>query len=125
MDSYNLKLFLPDWRRSVRHDLREDPAGHLNRRHSAVADAITDDFPNMEVVNYYIKPAVSPANNFCQRLPRVPDVATIAHICEADIGFKSPLDIALKFMRVLWPGLLLRSLMSEAFNQVCGILIYV
>lgn len=123
LDTQELELFLVEWRRVVRQDLCEDPAGHLGRRYQVVAEAITDDFPNMEVVNYYVRPATTALDGFQQQrpLPRVPDIARLTQTCEVDGVFRSPLDIALKFMSVLWPGVLLRSLMVEALNRVSSL----
>ena len=50
------------WRQDLRNVLLADPAGHLGQRYSAMANTITDDFPNPHVVNLYANPLTTSSN---------------------------------------------------------------
>ncbi|PSS34184.1 hypothetical protein PHLCEN_2v1767 [Hermanssonia centrifuga] len=54
-------------------------------------------------------------------MPRFPDVSAITRLCEMEFTFGTELGILCKFRNVLWPGLLVRELLEQAFAQENGL----
>jgi holliday junction resolvase YEN1 len=113
------RIFLVGWRRDLRTVLREDPENHIGRRNPASAENITDMFPDPGVVQSYIMPVTSISH--AQQLPSIndkqlPDVARIGELCERYFEWATPSGILPKFLKHIWPGVVLRMVRDDILN---------
>ncbi|PCH43040.1 hypothetical protein WOLCODRAFT_164194 [Wolfiporia cocos MD-104 SS10] len=115
---------LPDalaaWREALRAELRTNSQGHLGGRRPALAHAVRDDFPAVDVLLSYACPVTSETCGGARqdiRWDKEPDLGKIAGVCEMyfEWGVK---DIILKrFRTVLWPAAVLRILRRAVLLQ--------
>lgn len=112
----DLGLFLAGWRCELQQCFREDPLGHLGGRYPALADGITKSFPHMDALRYYTQPVTTDFDPGYQiPLPRFPKVHDLVRFCELEDLFSARVGIVAKFKELLWPGLVLRELLEQAF----------
>ena len=105
---------LSAWRSDLQWALRADPQKHLPRKCSSIAEEITDDFPNPQIVQCYLNPATSDLGSFFRfRPPQTPDVRKIARMLVNLDLFANVHEIQRYFKERLWDGLALRELIDQ------------
>ena len=110
-----LPTFLISWRAKLRHALSVDPDGHLGRKYAALANAVSDTFPNPTTLLRYTAPTTSwsdggPGRDFSELRPRQPDIAKLASLCERFFSWGTSSGILEKFDSIIWDGACLRML---------------
>lgn len=108
--------FLPAFRVSVADALRRNPDNLLGRRFMKLADSITDAFPDLDVLDYYVNPLTSASRSakwagFASVVGR-PDVGRLGQLMQGWQEWDER-DVLAKFRTTVWEGLLARSLMEE------------
>lgn len=108
--------FLAKWRSDLRDILACDPSGFLGRKYPRLADAVPDDFPDINILVQYVEPLTSWSSTNqgeCQPIGVVrshqPDFVRLAAICEARFEW-SGATIQAKFRSDLWEGACMRAL---------------
>lgn len=108
------------WRKDVRDTLRDDHLGYLGRTYSAVSRNISDTFPDVDIIGYYVNPvttmslpAAEPRTTHNLDSQQQPDISRLASMCFHKFGW-SPKDIFMKFEELIFPGALIKMLC-----QVC------
>ena len=117
-----LPNFLTMWRSNLHDKLRINVRGHLGSKRPALAKAMADSFPNIEVLLSYTNPIISATDaGTCRthtqpRWEREPDLGKLVHLCE--LHFKWGLkDVIIKrFCSIVWPGIVLRALRRSALE---------
>lgn len=124
---------LVQWRSNLQHELRTNESKFFRTCHHKLS--IPEDFPNLDILRYYTHPVVSPADaveRLRAELDSAMDSTPKAAMLRATEGMKpKPVDIlalrdfvaetfdwtnrggAIKFIRVLAPGLLTRMLLLK------------
>ncbi|KAL8407627.1 hypothetical protein RB594_006452 [Gaeumannomyces avenae] len=117
---------LAAWREGLRRDLADNVSGSFSRRNKAVAAAIPDDFPDMEVLGYYTHPVVS-RDAALERLK----ISFSDALVGGDMNLLGLRDFtantfdwtgkggAIKFIRVLGPSLLVQKMLLPSLQQHC------
>ncbi|KAG1863693.1 hypothetical protein F4604DRAFT_1929107 [Suillus subluteus] len=59
-DGIPLDQVLKQWWDAARYHLTDDPTGKLGQAHPALAHLLTESFPDPNVINLYVQPAVTP-----------------------------------------------------------------
>ncbi|KAG9256661.1 uncharacterized protein F5Z01DRAFT_481627 [Emericellopsis atlantica] len=123
------KQALADWRNSLIHELKTNESKFFRIKHSALAQKVPEDFPNIEVLRYYTHPVVSPLSTVQalkdrmahheQRPLRLHDLREFARTA---FGWDYRVG-GIKFIRVLGAALLTRQLLrgnEEHIERVAG-----
>jgi len=108
-----LEAFLITWRADLRSILQNDPDGHIGQKCGAVARAVSDTFPDPNIVRAYVMPLTSWSDGADG--PKLPpaghlDLAKLATFCEQSFGWGTPSGIIKKFSNLIWEGACLRML---------------
>ncbi|TFK37652.1 hypothetical protein BDQ12DRAFT_705822 [Crucibulum laeve] len=110
-----LSQFLSTWRHELRHELRTNAQGHIGRKNPSLANAIPEDFPDINILQSYVTPITSESlgkesNNLKLTWSKEPDLAKLAATCEFyfEWGYKEA--IIKRFRTVIWPSAVLRIL---------------
>jgi Holliday junction resolvase YEN1 len=104
---------LAEWRENLIHELRTNENGFFRTKHKALT--VPEDFPNLEVLRYYTHPVVSPTSTLDRLRNQIWDkpidvVGLREFVRETfDWNYRGG---AIKFIRVLAPGLLVRKMMT-------------
>ncbi|KAI1799368.1 hypothetical protein F4811DRAFT_565649 [Daldinia bambusicola] len=109
---------LASWKERFTYELRYNESGFFKTRHKALS--IPEDFPNMEVLRYYTHPVVSPASTL-DRLRQLQwdqpvDVQGLREFVRETFDWSYRIG-AIKFIRVLAPGLLVRKLITRSTDR--------
>jgi Holliday junction resolvase YEN1 len=112
-----LEMFLEKWRKRLRTIFRYNDAGHLSRRQIALADHMSDSFPNLEVLLLYAKPLTSWSPGQKQPdtanwNPREVNLNKLAAICECSFTWGTSEGILSCFQEHVWPGMALHGLVK-------------
>lgn len=109
---------LASWKESLTYELRHNESGFFRTRHKALT--IPDDFPNMDILRYYTHPVVSPTSTLDRLRQRSwdlqMDVQGLREFVRETFDWSYRIG-AIKFIRVLAPGLLVRKLMQRSTAQ--------
>ncbi|KAI0137436.1 hypothetical protein BJ170DRAFT_678283 [Xylariales sp. AK1849] len=109
---------LTRWREKLVHELRTNESGAFRTKHKALT--VPDDFPNLDVLRYYTHPVVSPTSTLVllrnQTWDKPLDVLGLREFVREtfDWNYRGG---AIKFIRVLAPGLLVRKMMNLSTLQ--------
>src|SRR5262249_30610260 len=103
------------WRENLSQELRLNESKVFRAKHKALC--IPEEFPNVEVLRYYTHPVVSPAaviNKLKQELEwncgvNIPD---LRKFCDENFAWSYRIG-AMKFVRVLSPGMLTQKLLRR------------
>ncbi|KAF9446531.1 hypothetical protein P691DRAFT_708350 [Macrolepiota fuliginosa MF-IS2] len=116
-----LALFLDNWRQELRHELKTNSRGFMNRKSIALSKSVPDTFPNIDVLLSYVQPVTSESLGHEGANPKItwskePNVAALAAACELffEWGYKEA--IIKRFRTVIWPGVMLRILRRAALE---------
>ncbi|THH31387.1 hypothetical protein EUX98_g2810 [Antrodiella citrinella] len=118
MNRVRLEHFLVDWRDKVREELRTNSRGLIGRKNPALAKAMPEDFPDVDIVMSYVCPITSETKG---RLDvsrfdwkKECDIGKIAAICELYFEWGVKDTIIKRFRTVLWSSAVLRILRRSA-----------
>lgn len=59
MELYELQAYLPAWCNELQNELQTNAQGQLQRRQPAIANRLSPDFPDINVILQYTKPLSS------------------------------------------------------------------
>ncbi|KAI0025845.1 hypothetical protein F4780DRAFT_232486 [Xylariomycetidae sp. FL0641] len=106
---------LASWREWLIYELRHNESGFFRTRHKALN--VPDSFPDMDILRYYTHPVVSPASTLDrlkqQTWHRPIDILGLREFCYETFDWAYRVG-AIKFIRVLAPGLLVRKLIQRS-----------
>ncbi|KAI0006399.1 hypothetical protein F4779DRAFT_632977 [Xylariaceae sp. FL0662B] len=109
---------LASWKEWLTYELRHNESGFFRTRHKALS--VPDSFPNLDVLRYYTHPVVSPASTLDrlreQRWDKTVDTLGLREFVRETFDWNYRIG-AVKFIRVLAPGLLVRKLMSRSMRN--------
>ena len=115
LEREDLEEFLVTWREQVRKELRTNSRQVIGCKQVALANAIPEDFPDIDILLSYVKPLTSESmgresNNLKHTWSKEPDVAKLASVCELyfEWGYKEV--IIKRFRTVMWHSIVLRIL---------------
>ncbi|PPR07281.1 hypothetical protein CVT26_012441 [Gymnopilus dilepis] len=114
----DLLVFLKEWRADLQDELANNRSGKLGRKYPALAARLPENFPDPDVLRLYCFPVTSrsnggvPASASTWLLPRVPDTARLASLCERHFGWRQ--NLVPRFISNVWDGHLIRHLMKLA-----------
>lgn len=122
--SGDFQSFLTQWRQELCIELRTNHSGHLSCRHTALSDAIPNTFPDLNILEKYVRPLTSwtclgaiPPDNLAWRY-REPSISKLATFCTQHLRWVSPrIDIRKRFQAKLWEGIFMRMLYSVSRIQ--------
>ncbi|KAK7977686.1 PIN domain-like protein [Apiospora saccharicola] len=104
---------LAEWRDELIHQLRTNESKFFRTKHKALT--VPEDFPNMEVLRYYTHPVVSPSTKLdqlqSQKWGGSLNVLELREFVAETFDWTYRAG-AIKFIRVLAPGLLTRKIMD-------------
>ncbi|KAG6880961.1 hypothetical protein C0993_003476, partial [Termitomyces sp. T159_Od127] len=110
-----LKTFLIAWRHALCHEIRTNSQGHIGRKNPSLANSVTSDFPDIDVLLSYTNPITSesmgrPADALKLTWSKEPDLGKLAATCEFyfEWGYKEA--IIKRFRTVIWHSAVLRIL---------------
>ncbi|KAJ7222610.1 hypothetical protein GGX14DRAFT_492239 [Mycena pura] len=111
----DLPAFLHTWRDQLRHELRTDSKGFIGSKRRALASAIPDTFPDIDILLSYVRPCTSESkgrasDNLKLTWSKEPNLGMLAKICERYFEWGYRDSIIKRFRTVIWPGIVLRIL---------------
>jgi len=117
----SLNDFLVSWRDEVRNELRTNSKGEIGKKQVSLANSITENFPDVDILLSYVNPITSESmgrdsNNTKITWEREPDLAKLAGVCELyfEWGYKEA--IIKRFRTILWHSMVLRILRRAVLN---------
>ena len=125
LDRESLEDFLVSWRDDLRHELRTNSKGKIGRKQVALANSITDRFPDIDILLSYVKPITSKSmgrerNNLKITWEREPDLGKLAGVCELFFEWGYREAVIKRFRTVLWHSIVLRILRRAVLDQEAG-----
>ncbi|KAL0061412.1 Xeroderma pigmentosum G I-region [Marasmius tenuissimus] len=111
-----LHAFLRSWRLRLNNELENNARGFLAKRRPQAAKKITDEFPNLDVLDQYINTMPSLPLAYVENLsvtlkPRQPDIARLTSFCREQWHWSDP-RIVEHFSKFLLKGMVFRMLHS-------------
>jgi holliday junction resolvase YEN1 len=102
-----LSVFLVAWRAQLREELSTNKSQVLSSRAFAAANAIGEDFPDINVVLQYAKPVTSLSHPEIRPdpstwVPRLPRLAELACLCHNTFSWDAA-SIVKSFHNKVWP----------------------
>ncbi|RDB18806.1 Flap endonuclease GEN 1 [Hypsizygus marmoreus] len=115
-----LQEFLSGWREKLRSELRFNSCGLLRCRNPGIAEKITDEFPDLTIMNNYLAPLTSwSPSQPGHQVPsaagwraREPSIQRITAFCLQRFGWDRDAEIVKRFRTNLWEGVAFRMLCS-------------
>ncbi|KAJ7595051.1 hypothetical protein C8J56DRAFT_885473 [Mycena floridula] len=114
MDAETFKdEFLSRWRRQIINELRTNSMDIVGRKLKSLANAISDEFPDIPTINSYLRPITSKSKG--RRQPKIsfdgePSLPAIAYLCEFYFEWGYLEQIIKRFRTVIWSGVVNRIL---------------
>jgi hypothetical protein len=116
--------FLPEYRARLAAYLHFDPDKLIGRRNPALAKTITDTFPNLQILEQYVRPVVGGRGGHAawggfgsgERGNRMKGELRLEEVCvwmEGELAFEGREAVLKKARAVLWEGAVCRSLLGE------------
>lgn len=125
MSGTALRTFLYGWRRDLQRELELNSKGYLDARSPAVARRITAKFPDLTILDMYVRPLTSWTVRSGCPIPsaaiwriREPLIPHITAFCLQHFGWRRDSIIVKKFREKLWEGIAFRLLCSVSFFSV-------
>jgi len=113
---------LDTWRDALCSELSTNQHGFLNSCHMALTSKITGDFPDLGILQLYLRPTTSWSQGSSSQVtamaqswkPREPTICQckIAAFCSQHLGWTEKATVLTKFKKNLWDGVLWRMLCS-------------
>ena len=114
--------FLKTWRKELCTELRTNASGHLGSKKPALAKAVPDSFPDIDIVLSYTNPIISATDAGTQhthtppKWEHEPDLGKLAHLCELHFEWGLKDIIIKRFRTIIWPCIVLRMLRRSALE---------
>jgi Holliday junction resolvase YEN1 len=126
LSRFEFSRYLAEWRDDVRSFLQTDPLDTLGSRRPALADSITDNFPNIDIVYLYIYPLTSSAAKIATLGSRQspPDIVQVTRLCELYFEWAVPATIFAKFDKGLFAAVVMSALRQEVVVREFAVLHY-
>ncbi|KAI9445665.1 hypothetical protein BJY52DRAFT_1315729 [Lactarius psammicola] len=121
-----LPNFLTTWREDLRGELRTNSHGHLGSKKPSLAKAISDSFPDINVLLLFANPIISATDASARhthtppRWERDPDLGKLARLCELHFEWGLKDVIIKRFRTILWPSIVLRALRRSALEAAAA-----
>ena len=117
-----LPAVLKQWRDDLRQELRTNSQGHLGRKYVALAKAVPDTFPDIDILLSYTNPITSQTegrarNQLTITWDREPDLGRLANTCELYFEWGVKPIIIKRFRTVIWPSAVLRILRRAVLER--------
>jgi Holliday junction resolvase YEN1 len=112
--------FLRAWKVALSAEFATDPHGYLGRRHKAIAATIDRTcFPDLTALRAYTHPITSWSPGYSSPAHQSwglaqPELERIASFCQLQFGWDAA-EISRKFVKLLYPGIALQSLLQVRF----------
>ena len=107
---YELQMYLPAWRDELRNELETNAQGQLQRRQPAIANHLSSNFPDIDVILQYTKPLSSALTlssiDESRWVLRNINISKLVKLCEISFSWGTATGIATKFVNVIWSGML-------------------
>ncbi|KAG2128443.1 PIN domain-like protein [Suillus cothurnatus] len=115
-----LEKWLDTWRDEVRKELRTNRSGLIGSKKPALAKAIPDDFPDVDILLSYTNPITSetegkPVTDYTWE--QEPDIGKIAQLCELYFEWGVKDIIVKRFRTILWPSIVQHILRRGAIEN--------
>ncbi|KJA22199.1 hypothetical protein HYPSUDRAFT_139674 [Hypholoma sublateritium FD-334 SS-4] len=111
-----LQKFLSNWRESIKRELSQ---GFLPHRQPAVANRISDQFPDLRVLQFYLNPLTSNPDTVQKDwLIKQPLLHNLAEFCSERFEWSDEQILKKKFKNGIWEGALLQMLFSVSIQLV-------
>ena len=125
----DLSIFLVNWRAQLQLELSTNMSQVLKSRAIAAANAIGEDFPNINVVLQYAKPVTSLLHPESRPdpstwVPRLPCLAKLASLCHNTFSWDAA-GIVKSFRSKVWPVCCIQHLSQISPVTVSSILLHV
>ncbi|KAJ7651099.1 PIN domain-like protein [Roridomyces roridus] len=101
------------WRQALRLEMQTNNSGHLPHRCKALADKIPHDFPDLDIINLYLRPIVSNGTLIPLTL-HPPRLDILARFTETHFPWGNSFGILDHFADQIFPGLVVRELVQGA-----------
>ncbi|KAI0761064.1 PIN domain-like protein, partial [Trametes elegans] len=113
MSEVQLATFIPQWRAQLAEKLRLDPYNFIGRRHPSIAVTIPVTFPNLDVAQMIMGPALLDVDCYANiREPQPMNLPQLGQLCEFHFTWGSRAEIAKTFRTAVWPGEVVRMLIN-------------
>jgi len=103
----------------LHHKLCTNASGLASQKSPKLAQCITDDFPQLDVLHCYTHPVTSEAH--IQGLDTLwlksPCITNIAHVCKMYFEWGIEPTVMKHFRCFLWPSVMLRGLLQVALEK--------
>ena len=113
---YELQMYLPAWRDELRNELETNAQGQLQCRQPAIANHLSSNFPDIDVILQYTKPLSSALTlssiDESRWVLRNINISKLVKLCEISFSWGTATGIATKFVNVIWSGMLFRTLLQ-------------
>ncbi|KAF8130927.1 PIN domain-like protein, partial [Mycena galopus ATCC 62051] len=114
---------LATWRDAIREELRTNSCRRLKKRQPTLAGKIPETFPNLDVVDLYLRPLTSasvgyigPMPSTLSWTPREPNVFDLSRLCSSLFGWQGE-HLLKKLNSNLWPGVAFRMMSSVSTDS--------
>lgn len=108
-----LQEFLSRWRESIKQELSLNSRGFLPHRQPALASCISDQFPDLHVLQLYLNPLTSNPDTIQKEwLIKQPLLRNLAEICSERFEWSDEQILKKRFKNGIWEGVLLQMLFS-------------
>ncbi|KAF5314408.1 hypothetical protein D9619_011818 [Psilocybe cf. subviscida] len=122
LDRESLEDFIVSWRHELCQELRTNSKGFIGRKQVALANSITEDFPDLDTLLSYARPITSESmgrahNNLKLTWNKEPDLSALAGVCEFyfEWGYKEA--IIKRFRTVMWHSAVVRILRRGVLDE--------
>lgn len=107
------------WKSDLREELRTNKRGLMKSKHPKLADAVSSDFPNLDVLEAYCRPLTSGTSN---DLPKIdwnlaPSLEKLAAFAERSFEWSARDSILTRFKSTVYLPVLLHSLRTAALAR--------
>jgi hypothetical protein len=134
LSAANFEGYLSEWRGEICGFLRTDPVQSMGSQHPALAAAMPDNFPDLEIIRLYLFPVTSSPDQIRAINPSrcLPDIVQITHLCELHFPWAAPTTILTKFETGAFRAMFVAALTDEVIgheevrkpiSEVCGLLL--
>ena len=114
--THELREYLPVWCDELKIELQDNTQGKLRRRQPAIASRLSSHFPDIETVLQYAKPYSSASTSSSIHASRWAlrniNTSKLVKLCENAFSWGTATGIAKKIIRVIWSGMLFRTLLQ-------------